>query len=1426
MKQKLFQKVSMLQGLRARTIMTLIALLCFAGGVSAQQELPYEYGFENGDLTTDGWIANITSANSGILSGGPEHSGNVGFAFYYSEQNGSLISPLLLGGDNGVDVSFWYVEYSSQYGDEQFQVGYTTDETVTDADGFTYGDVITASVEWQQYENTFPAGTKRIAIKYIYNNAFYLFLDDFSFEASSAYAKPTDLSVSELTTNSAIISWTAPADEVSGYVYQYKKATDEDWGAEARITATSATLSGLAHGTAYNFRVKALYEEDNESSYVTINFTTDCETFAIPYSYGFEDEADMTCWTMLDCELLNGYWGDASDYARTGNGIYYFSSYSGTTEPQYFISPELSGIVSGLHVEFYYMNGGNGVETFKVGYSTSDTNPDNFIWGDELTATESYKRFSANYPANVKYVAVQYTSADSYYLFLDDFLFEEAASCLEPTGLAVSNVTTTGATISWTAGGDEAVWDIYVTNDIADEPDESTTPTVANITTNPYELTGLTSCTIYYVYLRSKCSEESASAWSVPFVFHTDCEPISLPYEYAFEDSELPISWSIINTNPAYLTTGITEGSGNGGNALQFYNGSLTGIVAAVLPEIDTDNYPLNGYQISFDACFSGTNMTSGKLGVGVMTDPNDFSTFELVEEVDITTGYTTYGSYTVMFNNYTGAGRYIAIRDIRTQTGYVLVDNIAVTELPTCLPVANVTVTTVTTTSATLSWTNNDDSQDTWQICLNDDEENLITANSNPFTVEGLTALTAYTAKVRAYCSESDQSAWSDPVSFTTSAEPVSTFPWTEDFNELTVANSIPEGWDNSEGTIPATSPAYKWCYNTSLSAVGGTNGTSYDGTNCVRFNSYNPQSGQTNFLKTVPLALPDEPELQLTFWYKNPTGGDFSVYISTDGGATYETALVTGLTNVSEWTKIAPISLSDYAGQQVIIVFKGTSNYGNGDAYIYLDDVTVEEVPSCAAPSGLAVDNITTNSAELSWTANSGETEWTLYYKKATDTEYTEVTEVTENPYTLTGLESATDYQFYVTAICSVTDQSVASGVCRFTTDCDVFVVDADHPFFEDFEGTTFVPDCWGSIMDGTNKWSRISNSYYPTHSGSACARSGYSGDVYLVMPAIQIADDAVLSFWSFNSYPDDYEKNSIVLLDGSDETELWTTDAVTSEWVNIVVDLSAYKGQTIKIAFKYEGYNAHDWYVDDVQIVVPTDISLDNDSEENSSVVGANAGKTANVTLAGRTLYKDTYWNTLCLPFDVTLAESSLEGAIAKTLSEAAITGDHVTLTFGDAVDVLKAGVPYIIKWEEEGENISEPLFRNVLISSIEGQTIEKADGNVLFVGYYDAFELDRDDDAPYTWYMTGNNTLKHSEVNHWLKACRAYFFIPETNGVRSFTLDFGEGGISTSIDKLPAELTGEGEWYSVDGMKLAKQPTRKGVYVNNGKKIVVK
>ena len=76
----------------------------------------------------------------------------------------------------------------------------------------------------------------------------------------------------------------------------------------------------------------------------------------------------------------------------------------------------------------------------------------------------------------------------------------------------------------------------------------------------------------------------------------------------------------------------------------------------------------------------------------------------------------------------------------------------------------------------------------------------------------------------------------------------------------------------------------------------------------------------------------------------------------------------------------------------------------------------------------------------------------------------------------------------------------------------------------------------------------------------------------------------------------------------------------------------------------------------------------------------------GKQVNVTLTGRTLYRDGDWNTLCLPFDVTLAGSPLKGAEARTLSSASFNAGTLTLNFGEPVTTLNAGTPYIIKWNK--------------------------------------------------------------------------------------------------------------------------------------------
>ena len=1148
----------------ARAAMTLLAVLFSLTGARAQQALPYEYGFEDGDLSTDGWTtqnpSGLNASEFGINSNAAK-TGSNGFRFSSYNDSGTsstqyLISPEL-NAPNGVTVQFYYKVSSSYTSGETFQVGYST--TDTNISSFTFGTAIDATnTDWAQTERyVFPAGTKYVAVYYSPNYQYRLYVDDFSFEI---YSKPVDLTVNNLTATGATISWTAPTTTgtPTGYTYKYKKASEDNWSTEETITTTSVSLSGLTSTTTYQFRVKAKYSGSNESAYAIIDFKTDCpETYPIPYAYGFEDAAGIDCWT------VDGYVGiDSQDaeFARTGNSYLMFNYTD--TPPQYLISPQLSGIVNGLHVEFYYRQYTHGVETFKVGYSTTDNNPDSFTWGNEITASTSYQRFSANYPADTKYVAIQHTSDDQYYLYIDDILFEESGSCLEPSGLAISNETTTGATLSWTAGSDETAWDIYVTDDMTDVPDETTTPTYAIVSTNTYGLTNLTSCTIYYAYVRSKCSATSASAWSSAVIFHTECEPIALPYSYNCDDDELPVSWNTINTNTSYCNINLMNPSGSGTNkVLAFFRGSSTGTLVSVLPEVDAA-YPLNGCQISFDACYANNN--NGKLGIGIMTDPTDFSTFELIEEVDITVGLSDYGSYTytVMLNNYTGTGHYIAIQNIHTQNGYVFVDNVTVTKLPDCIK------------------------------------------------------------------------------------------------------------------------------------------------------------------------------------------------------------------------------------------------------------------------PTNLGVNNLTTNTAVLSWTSNGSETDWTIYYKKSTDTDYTAVS-VEKNPYTLEGLDAGTTYQFYVVANCSSEDASDASDVYSFTTDCETFVVDADHTFFEDFEGTNFVPNCWTNVTTvasgSTRQW-RKETGYY--HSSSYSAYSGYYGTIYLKMPDIKIdGDAAALSFWSFNIYADDYGKNSVVLLNGDDETELWSPESVTNEWVNTIIDLSAYKGQTISLAFKYEGNNAHGWYVDDVMVAVPANITLADNGNTNSSIIESNNGKIANVTLSGRTLYKDGDWNTIYLPFDVTIADSPLNGAIAKTLTDAEVSGEHVSLTFGDAVDVLKAGVPYIIKWAE-GNNISDPKFSNVLINKTE-HLISLA--NVIFNGNYNAFNVTSADEGIY-FMAAGDDTydgiLRKAAVGRTMKPFRAYFDfsgIPAT--ARQFILNFGDGEVS-GIAELATDGESSGNWYNVNGMKLDKQPTRKGLYIQNGKKIVVK
>ena len=122
---------------------------------------------------------------------------------------------------------------------------------------------------------------------------------------------------------------------------------------------------------------------------------------------------------------------------------------------------------------------------------------------------------------------------------------------------------------------------------------------------------------------------------------------------------------------------------------------------------------------------------------------------------------------------------------------------------------------------------------------------------------------------------------------------------------------------------------------------------------------------------------------------------------------------------------------------------------------------------------------------------------------------------------------------------------------------------------------------------------------------------------------------------------------------------------------------------------------------------------------------------------VTLQGRTLWKDGAWNTLCLPFSMTaeqIAASDLAGADIRTLDNTSFANGTLTLNFTPAtgegaVTSIAAGKPYIIKWAS-GNNLVNPTFTGVTI----GNTMANVEtGCVNFIGTYSPINFTEDDNT---------------------------------------------------------------------------------------------
>jgi hypothetical protein len=165
----------------------------------------------------------------------------------------------------------------------------------------------------------------------------------------------------------------------------------------------------------------------------------------------------------------------------------------------------------------------------------------------------------------------------------------------------------------------------------------------------------------------------------------------------------------------------------------------------------------------------------------------------------------------------------------------------------------------------------------------------------------------------------------------------------------------------------------------------------------------------------------------------------------------------------------------------------------------------------------------------------------------------------------------------------------------------------------------------------------------------------------------------------------------------------------------------------------------------------------------------------------------------------------------------------------------VTSIEAGKPYIVKWTAGAENIVNPVFDNVTISNA---TFNVSTGYADFIGTYSPVSI-------YTarktnLYLSDGNTLYYPTAEDFkVNAFRAYFQLkqgltagePNSNqaGVRAFKLNFGGDDNATGIITTNStnSTNSDNVWYTIDGRKLnGKKPTQRGIYINNGKKVVIK
>ena len=1194
---------------------------------------------------------------------------------------------------NKMMVSFW--AFSTQ-GDNSVIIGVATSQTNEKKQGEQLGVniiavdtiAITPANAWKKYNVSLEKykGEGRFITFYCKpaTSTPAIYIDDIEIDDIPDCSAVTGLKAEATGTNSISASWNDATSATSWKIKVSTTALSNPATGTGNIVndevvnTKSYSKSGLEMGTKYYLYVSPACGDFWEGTEVTtavgleVPFYTDFtgETTGANASRGPKNwklgNTSMATWTTSTYVpyLYTSSWTNKPADEATPY-MYFQNSTTASTQYPYAIMPKLlNADVKDLQMSFYaYWNNsdpstatnyacvkGERYGPLKVGVVENLDDINNTKKFDNVTYVQSVYVKAAkaaqkvyvdlsSYTGSGKYIVLYQDTAKYNYMCIDNLRVARKSDPWPVTDLAISNITKTGAKLTWTENGLATKWEVRVFTSAQDDP-AAGEPVWSNnnLTSKQATISGLTNSSRYFAYARSLQASGEGEWGSISF--WTECDKVSLPYVQNFNSFEHG-STSLNTLSPCFevgdkggsqpsatytgttpytcnyvLTGQRTTGSSATGPGTTYYyvdhtygndpNTNIFYLTAGkdklaylVLPEIDGD---LANLTMQFFGCYSNAFTAAGSSvgAVEICIYNESDGSFTHVENCKLTKA-KEWEEFNVNFPSDIHSGR-IAFRIDNTEawradvgstyassssraTFYMYIDDITVQEIPQCQKILGVEVSKVDSVSATITWPAS--GAEAWNLKVSTTEladpdaatadifDENVTSNTKTLSkLEGDTKFYVYVQTSRP--EKSCVGEWSVPVEFKTWCKAVP-FPYVQDFNDIPTSS-------RDLGCITQCGPDHD----------------SYVSSGALWVRQIT--KGNKNYIVLPAMDVDDIRKLQLNVLVKpggttTTTKYYYEIGIMTDPTkpSTYVMQHVDSLFGSSNYTDKA-YTFKNYPGDEdgnrgkyiafLPIEYKTTSSDGAGS--IYIDDVLIDYVETCATPRELQAPSadVQSSSAKLIWKTDdkTAKHRVRLFTSKDADPDNDEfVAEkiVNDSVVIFDGLTDNTIYYAFVRKECSESETSMWSRVaCSFRTECAPV---KSIPYEEGFESGTVntAPDCWTSLLRSGSNSAKAQITTYSAgvFSGAQamsvnkyCAQQGSSsftlGQASAVSPKLDIESPKdLLIYFDVCSGSTVHNRISLLIEAVSDNTneaaavEITTLEDITTTWKKAYIVVKDY-------------------------------------------------------------------------------------------------------------------------------------------------------------------------------------------------------------------------------------------------------------------------